>query len=97
YLKEWFAARRFAGSGDRRAISEMVFRILRHRASLAWRMKSQSPRALATAAPPAPAPPHVVGDYPEWLEGELIRRFGDRLAEETAAFGQRAPVDLRVN
>ena len=127
-IKEWFAARRFAGSGDRRAISERVFRVLRHRASLAWRMKSESPRALVTAAlladgenpeslftggygpalltteeqaiiaaPLAPPPSWVTGEYPEWLEGELIRRFGDTLMDEMAAFAERAPVDLRVN
>jgi 16S rRNA (cytosine967-C5)-methyltransferase len=50
HLRDWFSARRFAGSGDRRAIGEMVFRILRHRASLAWRMQSETPRALMIAA-----------------------------------------------
>ena len=32
-IRDWFAARRFAGSGDRRAVGETVFRILRHRFS----------------------------------------------------------------
>jgi len=50
YLKDWFSARRFAGSGDRRAVAETVFRILRHRASLAWRMQSETPRALVIAS-----------------------------------------------
>ena len=50
------------------------------------------------AAPPAgPPPPHVLGEYPEWLELELIRAFGDGLPEEMGAMLARAPVDLRVN
>ena len=32
FLKDWFRARRFAGSGDRRDITELVFHVLRHRA-----------------------------------------------------------------
>jgi 16S rRNA (cytosine967-C5)-methyltransferase len=50
YLRDWFRARRFAGSKDRAAIAERVFAILRHRASLAWRMGNDSPRALAIAS-----------------------------------------------
>ncbi len=127
-IRDWFATRRFAGSGDRRAIGEMVFRILRHRASFAWRMQSESPRALmiallladgqdpaslftggygpgplsaeeqaAIAAPPMPPPAWVAGEFPEWLERELTRRFGPALAAEMAAMTARAPVDLRVN
>jgi 16S rRNA (cytosine967-C5)-methyltransferase len=43
----------------------------------------------------APAP--VRGDYPDWLEPELARAFGEDRAEEAQALAQRAPVDLRVN
>jgi 16S rRNA (cytosine967-C5)-methyltransferase len=39
----------------------------------------------------------VQGEYPQWLEGELIRAFGDRLPEEMTAFIARAPTDIRVN
>jgi len=127
-MRDWFATRRFAGSGDRRAIAEMVFRILRHRASLSWRMQSESPRSLmiaallgdgqdpkslftggygpgplsakeqsAIAAPLALPPPWVAGEFPEWLQSELTRRFGPSLADEMAAMTARAPVDLRAN
>jgi 16S rRNA (cytosine967-C5)-methyltransferase len=51
----------------------------------------------AIARPPSSAPSWVVHEYPLWLEEELTRAFGDRLAEEMAAFQMRAPVDLRVN
>ena len=45
----------------------------------------------------AGAPPHVRGDYPEWLDPHLARVFGDERAEEGAALASRAPLDLRVN
>ncbi len=128
YLRDFFRARRYAGSKDRRAISERVFDILRHRARLAHRMADASARALviaallaegedpaalfsggygpeplddaeraAIAAKPHPEPPHVTGEYPQWLEPSLARAFGPRLAEEMGALQARAPVDLRVN
>ena len=51
----------------------------------------------AIAATPPPAPDWVRGEYPAWLEDELRRAFGERLAEEMAAFIPRAPTDIRVN
>lgn len=50
FLKFWFRTRRFAGSGDRRAIAERVFEIQRHRAEYAHRMGDDSARALAIAS-----------------------------------------------
>jgi len=50
YLKDFFKARRYAGSKDRRAISERVFDILRHRARFAHRMGGGDARALMIAA-----------------------------------------------
>lgn len=49
-LKDWGLAHRFAGSKDRSAIGNLVFDVLRRRASLAAIMGSDSPRALALAA-----------------------------------------------
>jgi 16S rRNA (cytosine967-C5)-methyltransferase len=43
------------------------------------------------------APPHVIGDYPEWLEPYFSRAFAADRAEEGAALASRAPLDLRVN
>jgi 16S rRNA (cytosine967-C5)-methyltransferase len=128
YLKDFFRARRYAGSKDRRAISELVFDVMRHRSSLAHRMGGGSARALviaallasgddpaarftggygpellsdaeraAIAAAPSPAPPHVAGEYPSWLEASLLCAFGDDLLPEMTALQARAPVDLRVN
>ena len=51
----------------------------------------------AIAATPPPAPGWVKGEYPQWLEGELKRAFGDDLTAEMAAFIERAPTDIRVN
>lgn len=127
-LKVWFRGHRFAGSGDRRAITERVYAIFRHRAHFMHRMGSGNARALAIAsllaenenpenyfsggygpaplsdaervaiaAAPGSLSSWVEGEYPEWLEPELRRSFGERLPEEMGAFQQRAPVDLRVN
>src|SRR5262245_27967106 len=43
------------------------------------------------------APAWVAGDYPEWLDPNLARTFGDERAAEGAALASRAPLDLRVN
>src|ERR1700709_1223689 len=44
-LKEWGTAHRYAGSGDRAAISGLVWDVLRRRASSAWIMDEDTPRA----------------------------------------------------
>lgn len=133
-LKAWGLAHRFAGSGDRAAIAGLVYDGLRRRASSAFLMGEDTPRAallgmlrrergmdtdaIARLADgsrfsPAPltdaerrrlgaadlagAPPHVAGDYPDWLDEELESSFGAERAEEGAALASRAPLDLRVN
>ncbi|MTI17641.1 RsmB/NOP family class I SAM-dependent RNA methyltransferase [Rhodobacteraceae bacterium RKSG542] len=48
-LKDWGKSHRFAGSGDRVAIGNLVFDGLRHKLSYAHRMKSESARAIALA------------------------------------------------
>jgi 16S rRNA (cytosine967-C5)-methyltransferase len=133
-LKAWGLAHRFAGSGDRAAIAGIVYDALRRRASAAWIMGEETPRAvllgtlylargldvdaishLADGSQHAmspltederarlanvkldDAPPHVRGDYPEWLDDQFTQTFGDDRAEEGAALAFRAPLDLRVN
>jgi 16S rRNA (cytosine967-C5)-methyltransferase len=44
-LKEWGTAHRFAGSGDRAAISGLIYDVLRRQASSAWIMDADTPRA----------------------------------------------------
>ncbi|RWX76760.1 RsmB/NOP family class I SAM-dependent RNA methyltransferase [Neorhizobium lilium] len=48
-LKDWGLAHRFAGSGDRAAIGNIVYDALRMRLSHAWVMDDESPTALAYA------------------------------------------------
>src|ERR1700690_4224810 len=48
-LKDWGVAHRFAGAGDRAAIGNIVYDALRWRASSAWVMGSDSPRAVVLA------------------------------------------------
>jgi 16S rRNA (cytosine967-C5)-methyltransferase len=43
------------------------------------------------------APPHIAGDYPEWLDPYFMRSFGEARVEEATALARRAPLDLRVN
>ena len=49
-LADWGKAHRFAGSGDRNAIGGVVYDALRRRASIAWALGSDAPRALAIGA-----------------------------------------------
>src|SRR6202020_302375 len=44
-LKEWGTAHRYAGSGDRAAISGLVWDVLRRRASSSWTRGADTPRA----------------------------------------------------
>jgi 16S rRNA (cytosine967-C5)-methyltransferase len=44
-LKEWGTAHRYAGSGDRAAISGLIWDVLRRRASSTWIMDDDTPRA----------------------------------------------------
>ena len=45
-LKSWGLAHRFAGSGDRAAIAGLVYDALRRRASSAFLMGAETPRAI---------------------------------------------------
>ena len=46
-LKDWGLSHRFAGSGDRAAIGNIVYDALRKRRSFGWMMAAETPRALA--------------------------------------------------
>lgn len=48
-LKEWGRTHRFAGSGDRAIIGNLVYDVLRRKGSLAWLMESDAPRSLVLA------------------------------------------------
>ena len=51
-LADWGKSHRFAGSGDRAAIGNLVYDALRRERSLAAQMGADTPRALALAAAP---------------------------------------------
>jgi len=61
------------------------------------------PGALTTAeqkaldTPQADLPPHIAGDYPEWLTPELTKIFGGNIVPQMQALSERAPIDLRTN
>ncbi len=58
---------------------------------------SDDERGKLAAATLQDAPPHIAGDYPEWLDANFSAVFGEARAEEGAALASRAPLDLRVN
>lgn len=49
-LKDWGTSHRFAGSKDRSAVAGLVYDALRVRASAAWTMGNESPRAILLGA-----------------------------------------------
>ena len=49
-MKDWGLTHRFAGSGDRAAISALVYDALRRKSSSAWLMGEATPRAEAIGA-----------------------------------------------
>lgn len=61
-LADWGKAHRFAGSGDRSAIGNLVYDALRRRASLAFAMGADTPRAIALGAAP-----EALGATPETI------------------------------
>ncbi|MFL6799353.1 MAG: RsmB/NOP family class I SAM-dependent RNA methyltransferase [Xanthobacteraceae bacterium] len=59
-------------------------------------LSAEEQRRLETADL-AEAPPWVMGEYPQWLDGHLKRVFGSERAAEGACLAARAPLDLRMN
>jgi 16S rRNA (cytosine967-C5)-methyltransferase len=49
-LRDWGLSHRFAGSGDRAGIGNLVYDALRRRSSIAWRMGGDTPRDLGVGA-----------------------------------------------
>ena len=107
-VTRYFETRRFAGSKDRRAVRELVFRAVR---TVADRPVSGRAAILALAEddpsllelfgePRGPDPladgesAAPAGDVPEWLGPELSRHA---TSNEWPALLERAPLDLRVN
>jgi 16S rRNA (cytosine967-C5)-methyltransferase len=107
-VTRYFKRRRYAGSKDRGAVRELVFRAIRGTAerppsgrSAVLRLAEDDPALLDLFGEPrGPAPLNdsdetaAGGLVPKWLWAELSPHVG---AEEWEALLERAPVDLRVN
>ncbi|MDE8652749.1 RsmB/NOP family class I SAM-dependent RNA methyltransferase [Novosphingobium album (ex Liu et al. 2023)] len=109
-VADWFRTRRFAGSGDRRAVRELVFRAIRacgdvpQSGRAAMLRLANDDSALAALfdgsrhapAPIAPDEPAAPGGTaPAWL-AEALAASGVTGAD-AAALLERAPLDIRVN
>jgi 16S rRNA (cytosine967-C5)-methyltransferase len=108
-IARWFKTRRFAGSGDRRAVRELVYRAIRRSgerpasgraAMLGLAQEDSELLPLFDGSPHGPAPaaadeqPAPWGPAPKWLRN----RFDPLLDQaEVEALLTRAPLDLRVN
>ncbi|MEO5597452.1 MAG: RsmB/NOP family class I SAM-dependent RNA methyltransferase [Novosphingobium sp.] len=109
-ISEWFKTRRFAGSGDRRAVRELAYRAIRACGELprdgraAMLLLAQGDEALASLFDgrghgPAQINPNekpaTAGIAPAWLEKALAD--SGIAGEEAAALLSRAPLDIRTN
>jgi 16S rRNA (cytosine967-C5)-methyltransferase len=87
-LKEWGTAHRFAGSGDRAAISGLVYDVLRRQASGAWIMDDDTPRS------------RLLGmlRLERWLDADAIAALcdGSRFAPAPLSDGERAALATRT-
>lgn len=107
---DWFRVRRYAGSGDRRAIRDLVWRAIRacgeppHSGRAGMLLLAKDDPTLATqfdGSPHGPAPIEPKerfarpGLAPAWLEKAL--KASDLGGDEIAALLDRAPLDLRAN
>src|SRR5688500_5339730 len=107
-VTRYFKTRRYAGSGDRRAVRELVFRAIRRsgerpaggRAAILGLADDDSSLAelFGEARGPPPRsnvePVAPAGLLPEWIVPELSPLIGEG---EWSALLDRAPLDLRVN
>lgn len=80
-LRDWGHAHRFAGSGDRNAIGNLVHDALRHRRSLAAKMEDGSARAAILGA---------AAFLPGYLDGPLPEFEGDRFAPKPLSESEKA-------
>jgi 16S rRNA (cytosine967-C5)-methyltransferase len=107
-VTRYFKQRRYAGSKDRRAVRELVFRAIRRsaerpasgRAAILGVAKDEPALLGLFGEPRGPQiqehddRPAPPGYIPEWLQSELSPLLA---SDEWPALLQRAPLDLRVN
>ncbi|WBX83937.1 RsmB/NOP family class I SAM-dependent RNA methyltransferase [Sphingosinicella microcystinivorans] len=111
-IQRYFKTRRYAGSGDRRAIRELVYRVIRAlgerpesgRAAMLGYARGEASDVLAlfgtdSRGPAAIAedePAAVPGVAPAWLAVKFAAEYADA-DSLLGALAQRAPLDLRAN
>lgn len=86
-LKDWGLSHRFAGSGDRAAVGNIVYDALRRKRSACWVLDSGTPRALAFGALAL-----------EWgMDADALDRafHGDRFAPQPLDEAERAALSAR--
>ena len=107
-VTRYFKARRYAGSKDRRAVRELVFRVIRRsaerpesgRTAILGLADGESELLELFGQQRGPDPrrddevPAAQSWVPEWLQAELSPLVGK---EEWPVLLERAPLDLRVN
>jgi len=107
-VTRYFKHRRYAGSKDRRAVRELVFRAIRRsaepplsgRAAVLGLAQEEPALYELFGQPRGPEPSKeaeaaaTAGEVPEWLIPELSPLVGP---QEWPALLERAPLDLRVN
>ncbi len=108
-IARYFKTRRYAGSKDRRAVRDLVYRVIRRSADrppsgraallgLARDDPSLLPLFDGSAHAPAPPADDEEGTPPRTVPAWLTERFDPLLgASEFDALLDRAPLDLRVN
>lgn len=109
-LAEWFRTRRFAGSGDRRAVRDLVYAAIRacgevpasgRAAMLLLARSDPALAALFDGSRHAPSPIRdgesvaVSGFAPAWLRAKLASSGIEGAA--ALALVERAPLDVRIN
>jgi 16S rRNA (cytosine967-C5)-methyltransferase len=96
-LKDWGLSRRFAGSGDRAAVGNIVYDALRMKLSHAWLMDSAKPAALGHAVmfrqwgfSPESLAAEFDGDKfaPESLDADALSAFQSRKLDDADAYIQ---------
>lgn len=107
-VSRYFKTRRYAGSKDRRAVRELVFRAIRRTAerpesgrAAILGLAQEDPALLKLFGEPRGPEPAIEGEpagspgiVPDWLVPELSPLVSP---EEWPALVERAPLDLRVN
>jgi 16S rRNA (cytosine967-C5)-methyltransferase len=107
-VTRYFKQRRYAGSGDRRAVRELAFRAIRRSAKIPVSGRSailgladEQPELLDLFGQPRGPEPQGAGEQatlasivPQWIVPELSDLVGE---QEWPALLERAPLDLRVN